>query len=616
MFDHSPTHPLLKTLVHRGGDYLGQWDGIEKVAVLCLDPEKEIDPIFFDSETKQWQQDGEAHEHPVQVIVDSNRQLSITDLEEGHWSYITCPILTSMELDELVSFYEKGKLEDIKRARTNSIPLSHFVEKSYLLFWHEGAPLLFPNDPHLLKSISPEVFATFNQWFSQQMEDALNEGLDEMMDAIVESVTTGEPVDEEKLPASTPVYYDPSEQARELGVWAKIASHCVQAKPEDILLRHDGSIYQIEDFANTYGRDFNAAYPSVVIRQSKDTSLLWFYDYIKYASESSSLPAKICLNWKSLPKFLKTTKIESYFSKTAQTARAIELRNARQEYKEEVLRCLDSREPFSRLETEWAKRAKAAQYLRTELLDEALAMINPLPFFLEFPLHNYRKEDDHVMKLRAGQRLLGISLKVPLFLITEELLSIGHPLGKTVHNELSGRPLSDGAFLNTLGRITNSKSPLELPIFQKLLDAFKDNGLWKQLIEARNRMHHEPYDEQGFIDIMDQNIPKIYDLYRSALEHVDFFVPQSLQMRDSKKFVQVEAIKSADARFQKVEIETNLPLETFQCDTLVAYTKSTEAALTLSHFFTSKLITQTSRDFGIFDRVQKDESIFTFLRSE
>jgi hypothetical protein len=65
-----------------------------------------------------------------------------------------------------------------------------------------------------------------------------------------------------------------------------------------------------------------------------------------------------------------------------------------------------------------------------------------------------------------------------------------------------------------------------------------------------------------------------------------------------------------------VEFKTSLSLESFPAETLVAWKESSGTALELGRLVISKVVTRQSRDFGIFDRVQRNERHFTFLRSE
>lgn len=140
-------------------------------------------------------------------------------------------------------------------------------------------------------------------------------------------------------------------------------------------------------------------------------------------------------------------------------------------------------------------------------------------------------------------------------------------------------------------------------------------------------MHHEPYDEDGFLSSLEEHVPELIDSLRDALGRCRFLVPIHSRVVGEEKLVAAEDVCSADAQFRTVELSVSLPLETFPTDELIAYTNPaehthfggktpSETVLRLGELLTSKIVNQQARDFGIFDRLQNKQRHFNFLRSE
>lgn len=346
---------------------------------------------------------------------------------------------------------------------------------------------------------------------------------------------------------------------------------------------------------------------------------MWFSDYLEHASESEDLIVSLLQDWTSIPRSFKKIMIEIPSLKRDQIAHSIELRHARLRYRDAIDRLSSMREPFREITSLYRKRTQSVDVLHGESLDDIQAIQRPLPFFLEYPYRHFRKEDDHLQKIRAGQRLLGILAKVPLFLVVEELLAVGHELGSTILGKLEERAPSDGMLVDLQKLVaveldTLPESPIRL--FKGLLEMMSNVRELEAMVVARNRMHHEPYDEVGFLKTMADGAPKVMDRLRATLHDCRFIVPQHGRMLDGEKVVTAEDACSADAHFRTIDLKVTLPLEQFPSGELMVWRRSPEHALKLGKLLTSKLVTRQSRDFGIFDRMQKNERQFTFLRSE
>jgi hypothetical protein len=214
---------------------------------------------------------------------------------------------------------------------------------------------------------------------------------------------------------------------------------------------------------------------------------------------------------------------------------------------------------------------------------------------------------------------LGVLAKVPLYLAIEELLRAEIPLGKEMLAKVEERPLSDGALVELqreLGIRLAECGAAKLTIFARLLPFLGDTSRLEAVVAARNRMHHEPYDEEGFLKVLDQEAPKLIGSLRSSLRGCRFIVPECSKVTERGKEVIAEDICSPDAHFRKATVVVSLPLEKFPSETLLVWRNNPEHVIQLGRLITSKLVTRQTRDFGVFDRMQNSQRHFTFLRSE
>jgi hypothetical protein len=305
--------------------------------------------------------------------------------------------------------------------------------------------------------------------------------------------------------------------------------------------------------------------------------------------------------------------------KRDQIAHSVELRRARLSYGDSVKGLSSAREPFQAITRLYRKRAKAVEAVHGESLEDIEAIQRPLPFILEYPYRHFRREDDPLQKSRAGQRLLGILIKVPLFLVIEELLAIGHRLGSTILDAIEERPNSDGSLLDIQKLVAKELAALPaspLVIFDTLPILLNDTQNLNAMVTARNRMHHEPYDEVGFIRVMEELVPNVVTSLREALKKCHFIVPHHGRVLGGDKLIKAEDTCSADSHFKMIDLKVTLPLEHFPSGELIVWKSSPEQTLKLGSLLTSKLVTKQSRDFGIFDRMNKKERHFTYLRSD
>ena len=259
---------------------------------------------------------------------------------------------------------------------------------------------------------------------------------------------------------------------------------------------------------------------------------------------------------------------------------------------------------------------RAAKGLHTDLLDDLHAMQCPLPFFLEYPYRLYRRADDPLGKVLAAQRLLNILVKVPLYLVVEELVSVGDPIGQGIMKALGARPPSDGTLLNMQREVIRDNVAGSLTLFSPLLDVMRDDATWGRMVETRNRLSHPPFNPSPFLDAIDKGATLIVESLRGALSGCRFLIPTYTEYVSGKQVLTAEDICSSDSKFRSIRVPVKLPIESFHSGKIVAWREKPEASVTLGNLVSTKTVTENTLDFGLFDRMENDQARFTFLRSE
>ncbi len=275
------------------------------------------------------------------------------------------------------------------------------------------------------------------------------------------------------------------------------------------------------------------------------------------------------------------------------------------------------REPFEKISSLFTKRTKAAECLRSDLLEEIIAIKDPLPFFLEYPYRAYQREDDRYKKIKAGQRLLSVLTKVPLYFVAEELLELDHELGKEILGELEIKPPSDGTLVKMQEKFANNlKETSVLSCFGGLLQLMADQSELDRMVSARNRMHHEPFDEESFLTALNENVPRWIDRCREAMRGCQILRPDCVKFLDGETFVFAEDLRSRDSTFREVKVKIEIDPVKFQVGHIIAYRSLTGSTVTLNKLFKGKIITSQSLDLGVFDRMEKGKREYVFLRSD
>lgn len=545
--------------------------------------------LYLDADTFEWESGGPSDEpENLQWSVASDGLFQIGPGDDFYYNFTTT-IRSGDEIPDILDFYENVDADRIGSSANVTRQLKELIEDVFILIPEADGTVG-------LLSILKDNWASKDTGISKQLDAHFIDGsYDLAMDNIYVSLDYY--LDQENRYDHLPPRSNPG--------------------PKDLLLSAGSKLLyygMFEQDTHSYiGSD-----PTLVIRLKKNTSPIWLTDYLEFAAEAKGVLANLTTNWKSLRNWLSKHSVKMPSIPRDQIAASIIRRAARYNYLEEVKSLSNIPEAFEDLSRLYQKRTKAVQSLHSSLLDDVDGILNPLPYFIEYPYRIFRKSEDIMDQARAGQRLLGVFTKVPLFLVLEELSQKQQPLSDEIIQSIETRPPSDGTLLELQRRIHRElkTSTDTITLFRGLLDFFGDNAELNELVTARNRMHHEPYDNESFVEFMKKSAPIIIDKLRKALVGCEFLIPKQIQFIDNVTIVCAENISGADTQFQSVEIKTELAPQLYQTGKIVVRSQDPENALPIGLLLASKTIKQQTRDFGIFDRVTSSERKFVFIRED
>ena len=359
--------------------------------------------------------------------------------------------------------------------------------------------------------------------------------------------------------------------------------------------------------------------PALVLRTNPKISQMWIWDFLNFSTEGEEVVQRLLEGWQYLPKGLSNISISIPRTKTAQTADAIIRREARTQYLDKMQSAMRIREPFQDMTRLYRNRKFAADLLHSQFLGEIFAAQNPLPYFIEYPYHLFDCTDDEINKVSYGQRLLAIFTKIPLFLITEELTTGNSSIGiKYLEQIKSDKPLSDGAYLNLQKELSKdlAANKVQLRVFRKLANNMMENfDAIGEMVEARNRMHHEPYDKDGFLKAINEKAPMLISLYRDALAGINFVIPINSKIEGGESILKGEDITGKDTLFRHREYVIKGEMKTFETGKIIAFHNDGIDALKLSFLLNAEQTTRQCSDLVIFDRMRPSGPEYTSLSS-
>jgi hypothetical protein len=546
--------------------------------------------LAHDSEKDTWEQLAPSDGNENLIIYFRSDGFTYFQQGDDDVVYLQTTLRAGDEVHELLEFYETAQADAIGGSARVLRPLKSLFEDVFVLIPSDTGPSLLPMRGVGFPAAHPELAKMLDSHFVFGLDDEEHQ---------VGYWCLGSFLDDHNLRDKLP----PLEPIREGDLFFSGGRELLYA-----------GLYEKD------GHSFIGSLPTLVLRPRADVSRMWLADYLEVAAEAGGVLEGIAKNWRQLNQWLGTIEVSMPSTKRDQVAASITRRLYRYRYVNRVHDLTLIPEPFDKILQLYRQRLSAVEALHTETLDDIESLQRPLPFFLEYPYRHFRREDDDLLKAKAGQKLLGVLAKVPFYLVVEELLAGGHDLGRQFLAKIEERPPSDGTLANLQRQLAKELSAAPgqaLKIFPGLLDLMANGKELQAMVEARNRMHHEPYDELGFLQAVAENAPRLMDALRDALIGCRFIIPHHAKMKAGKKIVKAEDACSADAHFRIFELDVDLPLEAFPSDELIVWKPGNpELHLTLGQLLTSKLVTRQTRDFGIFDRVQKKERHFTFLRTE
>jgi hypothetical protein len=247
-----------------------------------------------------------------------------------------------------------------------------------------------------------------------------------------------------------------------------------------------------------------------------------------------------------------------------------------------------------------------------------------LPYFLGSPYRRYNRACDRRLRKKYAEIFFNTLLKTILFLPLEELESHdqNHEIVQVLHDELKKQPPSEGGLLGMIARLSNfvRKNKIDL-ITKSLLNIFpkiRDDYLI-ELVESRNRMHHQPYDEDGFMASCRDFYPELIELMGRAFSDLEVVVPLSHQPnKNGWVIVAARMIMGVEDDFQINNIEmcdseSSQISRDYPCGELLLRRRSDNQTVNLSRFFKGEDRQRTHYDVGLLDRYTAGEATFQFI---
>ncbi len=395
----------------------------------------------------------------------------------------------------------------------------------------------------------------------------------------------------------------------------------IESSTKDILILGTGCTCAAAAYNTQRGTCDLSSVLGLVLRLTAKASLFYMLDLLRYSVEGARVPEELATA-KSRKDWLKTREISAPPNRLLQIYRSIAFRQARQSYLNEVANLSHGREPLQNAQDLFVRRKKMVRSLHDEMLLQVESNLRPLPFFVEYPYAQFIGTADRAQRIRHAQSVLNILCKSLILLPLEELQRESD-LPESVQQLIAllrRRAASDGTLLQLSRDLrktvkTESLSP-RLKVFSALVTE-TGSDLAEQLstlVAARNRVHHPPYDERGFLDAATTILPSIIGRLRETLSNVELIIPK--QVRPSRESTTVLAMKvmGENPAFRSFEFETSLPAGQFIVDELAAYqADDREALIPLNHWFQTKTFSAESVDVGLFDRMEREELKYSFI---
>lgn len=596
--------PLFRSkFLHACADYLIRERGITDIVPFAklrgesfsttLDSGLTGDFPYFSTEDGGWSFDGRNDDGGgLMMDVTELGKVRLWSLD-GDTLYLTTRIESPEELGEVLALFMSIRPTHLEAPNWISLPLASIIEQVLLVLRREGQDVLVPFDAKLLAKQQPELWRAITVLQNLKTEpEALNSLEYSCWADWVEKYA-----DWKSLTAPTP----PS--------------------AHDLFYSEDCGLHSWRLHAERETEFFDVA-PKFALRINPKHSPMFFHLFTQQTREGATVLPDLATNLENVQAWLKRTQVNYPSSVVAQRRLAFEFRNLRQQYDDKHESLVREREPAKQLIELYEKRVRLIGRWHSEYVHEMEVAASPLPFFLEYPLHRWSIADDHdrmEQVVRAKQLLTVLVKSIVLLPLEEALAQNGCPQSiRAFADDLSQRkPLSDGGWIELLGGLRKhcGEAGISLPLFgQLLVESTKIEPHLNQLVAARNRFNHPPYDADGMVKVFNQKVSDVIAFLRGHFSGKQFLMPQSLRIAEGRKLVRALLLSGFETEFRSVEREVTASLESFPSGKMVAADSTGASVLLLGRFFASKSLKAETIDVGIFDRVEGDHACFEFVR--
>ncbi len=518
---------------------------------------------------------------------------------------IDITISSLVEFEEIEWFFSKANIKKGYNSEPITKSLDDLIESPFMMLsdcLHTG---LKPNDARLLpltakaiNSLGAELTNHIEGCVKANQSESSRTGISATKKLIDDYFQQG-PLDQAGTPPQTL-------EPRDIVVF-----------PDDYTRNQSTTAFMLGELAIQEDWDMIPDKALFVLRPKQDVSIMWLMDFLCFAIESEPFVKRLHEGWTSAPTTINEMKITIPRGRAQQARRAVERRIARKQYLSAIDNVMRIREPFHSSAQTYHKRSLAVSILHSEFLEDIMAAKMPLPYFIEYPYRAFIKSRDGRDRVRTAQRLMTIFAKIPLFLAVEELNHRNLQLGTDYLEEIRARPQSDGTLIELLERLLTNleNSKVEcLSVFRELLNLRVIFKLLGRLVEARNRFHHDPFDEEGFVSTMQEVSPSLINAFRTALGKVNFAIPRNLKVNSGVVFAVAEDITGSDGLFEIRDYHITENIGAFESGKLIAFTDHGEDVVSFSTLLNIQTVTRSTIDFAIFDRMSNKGPEYTLLR--
>jgi len=279
---------------------------------------------------------------------------------------------------------------------------------------------------------------------------------------------------------------------------------------------------------------------------------------------------------------------------------------------------LNMKEPLRDVVRTYANRTQIVRWAAGEARADIAELMAPLPFFLSWPLRRYRRADVGTLEqysLASG--VLTLLLKAPLFLLLEECGEKGwEDLRSEAMKRFQEKKPSDGDFLSEFRRLRKSirkHDDREPMVFGKLLELDGEVlNLLESLVTARNRAHHPPNFYRAFLNLFGTKVEEIVAAFRDALEGVTFLATESISREKGCTYVLGRTLMGHDPDFLQGRCRVSDSMEKYEKGGIVAV--AGDRSVSLTTLFQGREVPVSSLDVGLFDRVERGNVVYEFVR--